>query len=126
MFGGGPIGTVMPHTGSIAWREAAFTAGRARLPSRTAAMSSAAMDTAISAGVLAPMGNPTGVCIRARSASESSSSFRIEAPRTLLATKPIYPTPLSKAARIISASGPPWLASTTAEVSVRSVSRRAS
>ena len=40
-------------------------------------------------GRLGPDGNPTGVCTRARSASVSSSSSRIEAPRTLLATRPI-------------------------------------
>ena len=89
----GPIGTVMPHTGSMASTGPAFAAGRVRLPSRTAAISSAAMDTAISAGVLAPIGNPTGVCMRARSASDSSSWLRIDAPRTLLATRPMYPTP---------------------------------
>ena len=70
-----------------AGRPAAATCSGYR--SRRAAMSSAAIERAISAGVLAPMANPTGVCTRARSASESSSSFRIEAPRTLLATRPI-------------------------------------
>ncbi|CFS15906.1 Uncharacterised protein [Mycobacterium tuberculosis] len=94
------------------------------------AISSAAIDTAISAGVLAPMANPTGVCTRARSASDRSSESRMDAPRTVLATSPTYPTPLSSAVRMISASGPPWLAITIAvgkaSVSAGSVSRRAS
>ena len=42
---------------------------------------SATMDTAISAGVFAPIGSPTGVCTRLRSASASSRPDRIAAPR---------------------------------------------
>src|ERR1700730_14334728 len=59
----------MPHTGSTASAGApSGTIARTRPTPRIPAMSSAAIATAISAGVLAPMGSPPGGCTRAPSA----------------------------------------------------------
>ncbi len=52
-------------------------------------ITSATMDTAISAGVFAPIGRPTGVCTLLRSVSVRSRALRIDPPRTRLATSPM-------------------------------------
>ena len=51
-------------------------------------MTSARIDTAISAGVCAPIGSPTGVCTRRRCASVSSSASRIACPPYLAGHQP--------------------------------------
>src|SRR3954471_24431928 len=73
-----PTTTSMPHTGSIALITCGFAVRDAMIWAR--------IDTAISAGVRAPMSSPAGVCTRSRSGSGTSSESRTAAPRRGLAT----------------------------------------
>ena len=78
----------MPHTGSTASATAGCAGAGARARRGRSATISAYTDSAISAGVRAPMSRPAGVCTPACSSSVRSSGASTAAPRLRLATSP--------------------------------------